>query len=1407
MNSNFPLDHALFQLSPRRTRCELFVSACGKTEKLASGFVKPFVTHLRIAEEQVSRAVPSIKLEVGRSKNAATWFNKGTVERFVRFVSTPEVLEIVNTLDAEMLQLEGAKKIYSRGAGDSLSGGNESKAAAAADITKKELVRAIDVRLVAVKQDLVTACARAAAAGFDLASVSELLLFADQFGAFRLSEACKKFVCVCQQRPDLISHHNSLTSQDQQWKSSNDANVRSSSSSDMSIDGPEFDQRGPAKSANSELDNAQLHSRSSQQLPYKAESEALAGSIQQWKHDSQSLLKKDVDKLEDSDPSAASSVEPALQPGGGSRRLSVQDRINLFESKRKEQTISANNSFGSSNGTVVSRMVGARGEHRRNASDMSVERSVLKRWSGTSDMSLDLSSNSSNDHKDSCNTAGTPTSSVDPLTSSSRNTQKKDIGSTESSSSSLMSSKSSLPAISSSYSSTDKDRTFPNGNARNKDAVDGEANTSTSVGLLGLTMEEQTCTSTHMSGSLDCSSHGSLVNQVLSQDQMKDFCNSGEATGLIEPKVSQTNFRLIPDKLVKNQVVSQTSSSVAPDVSALNELDQPRILGQPAELIDSNDIAAQTQVTSFTKLKPFTNKKTFTGAKSNYTSNTEIQAKASVAKVDDMSAKVATVCSQTNDRAFYGNQKESARETHAASLMPSKISSAVSGQGSAFQELKFPVKVCGNDQTKKFRDERVTTETSKASIHRSRNFKPSLEVASSVDNESHASWSNKSNHEVNGVLQMKADELEKLFAEHRLRIDGDQIATTRRSKILDGHTAKSMEKTNQQSPTRQTPEQSLTKYNSSKEDEFDFNSLSGVVENFDVSYASMHMSGDRTPSDDSRGRLYGKYMQKREAKLREEYGPKRAQNEAKMKAMHDSLELSQAEMKAKSSGSGSGRNFTNHRVRAEKIRSFNDRLALKNVDQMTKTLTSDGFDDEHELSESSTGNQSKKFISNKTVSSRTSVSPTPKHSLKSANSGSLKRRTQPENAVAQSVPNFSEFKNENVKPSMVVNKSNMRGQPKSFVRSKSSNEDADTMKEEKSSRFPSTRKSSASPIELNSLPSLNSDETLNKDQISNELDQCLKKENGIPRGSVSVVEKLVPLKTQVELLNNEKSKDVVNLQEISHDMVNDEGFEKESIQENNLGVDPPIDSDIENPRRGLESGDLESENGDVMRLLSQQHEPRVIFPKFNSAGNAQDSPDESSGSWNSRMQHLLAYTQEASDFDASMDSPTDSPASWNSHSLNQMMDSESARMRKKWGNAQVPVIAASSSSRRDVTKGFKRLLKFGRKSRGAEYLTSDWVSVSTASEGDDDQEDGRDLVARPLDDIRKSRMSSAIATYNGLNDGDAFSEQAQSLHNSIPNLPANLRLRDDPSLGSLKAPRSFFSLSSFRSKAAESKLR
>lgn len=39
---------------------------------------------------------------------------KIVIFRFVRFVSTPEVLELVDTFDTEMSQLEAARRIYSQ---------------------------------------------------------------------------------------------------------------------------------------------------------------------------------------------------------------------------------------------------------------------------------------------------------------------------------------------------------------------------------------------------------------------------------------------------------------------------------------------------------------------------------------------------------------------------------------------------------------------------------------------------------------------------------------------------------------------------------------------------------------------------------------------------------------------------------------------------------------------------------------------------------------------------------------------------------------------------------------------------------------------------------------------------------------------------------------------------------------------------------------------------------------------------------------------------------------------------------------------------------------------------------------------------------------------------------------------
>ena len=59
-----------------------------------SGPVKPFITHLKVAEEQASLAVQSIKLEVDRRRNAETWFTKGTLERWFYTVPTRQFVAV-----------------------------------------------------------------------------------------------------------------------------------------------------------------------------------------------------------------------------------------------------------------------------------------------------------------------------------------------------------------------------------------------------------------------------------------------------------------------------------------------------------------------------------------------------------------------------------------------------------------------------------------------------------------------------------------------------------------------------------------------------------------------------------------------------------------------------------------------------------------------------------------------------------------------------------------------------------------------------------------------------------------------------------------------------------------------------------------------------------------------------------------------------------------------------------------------------------------------------------------------------------------------------------------------------------------------------------------------------------------
>ncbi|KAI0513660.1 hypothetical protein KFK09_009690 [Dendrobium nobile] len=230
MRSETRLASAVFQLTPTRTRCDLVIIANGKTEKLASGLVNPFISHLKTAQDQIARGGYSIKLEPDPGAEAA-WFTKGTVERFVRFVSTPEVLERVNTIESEILQIdeaisiqgnenfgigtveehhqmkssgsiEGNKPIFDADAEKAIilykpvshpnpPVSNGSKVPE--ENSKVQLLRVLESRKKVLQKEQAMAFARTTAAGFDIENMAHLTSFAESFGAFRLMEACVQY--------------------------------------------------------------------------------------------------------------------------------------------------------------------------------------------------------------------------------------------------------------------------------------------------------------------------------------------------------------------------------------------------------------------------------------------------------------------------------------------------------------------------------------------------------------------------------------------------------------------------------------------------------------------------------------------------------------------------------------------------------------------------------------------------------------------------------------------------------------------------------------------------------------------------------------------------------------------------------------------------------------------------------------------------------------------------------------------------------------------------------------------------------------------------------------------------------------------------------------------------------------
>ncbi|CAL0302220.1 unnamed protein product [Lupinus luteus] len=542
-------------------------------------------------------------------------------------------------------------------------------------------------------------------------------------------------------------------------------------------------------------------------------------------------------------------------------------------------------------------------------------------------------------------------------------------------------------------------------------------------------------------------------------------------------------------------------------------------------------------------------------------------------------------------------------------------------------------------------------------------------------------------------LKMKVDELEKLFADHKLRIN----ASVRRIDAIS------------------------------------------------------FVNSDDYYGDDCRGKYYDKYMKKRDAKLREEWSMKREEKEARIKAMQDSFDQNSAEMNAKFTSLKSFVKREQHRI---------DSLQNEDVGDVSELLAEKIYEQGSIDSESSFGDgaarQIKKNSPNKQVSAAT--------------------------FNYTSVQNFSDLRKENTKPSFGMSKTNQY-RLRNYARSRSTLEGMEGIKGSKPKRTQSLRKSiSANPEEFYDLAPLkfNMDKT-NLNHHDQSRTPFLEKGYSLGPGAGGSAIRMEASVASETKENEEIDELELEVEDSLHIVKEDQEEEIETFAiEGHAYTNKGMARLRQESEKSLNSG---SEIGDSTRSFSQV-EHALVAEMINVM---HDSAVESPVSLNSHMQHPFSYPNESSDIDASMDSPIGSPVSRNSRSLIRGETDAMARMRKKSGIAQKKVIVVNSSISqpcKDVAKGLKRLLKFGRKNRGSETLV-DRIS-SNMFEADDKTENRRNLANRSSEDLRKSRMrfSHAHPSDNSFSESELFNEQVQSLRSSIPAPPANFKLRDDHISGS-----------------------
>ncbi|XP_057458441.1 uncharacterized protein LOC130749152 isoform X2 [Lotus japonicus] len=232
IHAGAPLDYASIQIFPNQNRYEACVCKGKQFEKVAAGLLEHLSPHVTEISDLCAKGFDAnFDLKLPKNLHGAEWFSKATVKRFLHVVSSPDLINVINTILDEMSKLEDSKKFHASLYGKDRQGhleseerdGNSSLHSDApttkpevnimtSDASKNELLRAMDLRLTALNNKLAGTFNEATGAKCSLKDMAYLANFCQHFGATNIEQSLCKFIKLNQKSQDVDPLNNETTS-------------------------------------------------------------------------------------------------------------------------------------------------------------------------------------------------------------------------------------------------------------------------------------------------------------------------------------------------------------------------------------------------------------------------------------------------------------------------------------------------------------------------------------------------------------------------------------------------------------------------------------------------------------------------------------------------------------------------------------------------------------------------------------------------------------------------------------------------------------------------------------------------------------------------------------------------------------------------------------------------------------------------------------------------------------------------------------------------------------------------------------------------------------------------------------------------------------------------------------------